>query len=48
MQTTLNIDRLAQALSEILSDKHGLSVSVEAIPRDTGKERQEGDSEAIA
>ena len=33
MANTLNVDRLTQVLSEILSEKHGLEITVTAVPR---------------
>lgn len=32
MQNKPNIDRITRVLSEILSDKHGVKVTIEAVP----------------
>lgn len=40
MGDRLNIDKLMEALSEILSEKHGCKVTITAIPKDTKKEEE--------
>lgn len=47
MSSRLNVDLLTKTLSEILSDKHGLAVSVKAVPKDKAGEAEKG-TEAIA
>lgn len=47
MTNRLNVDRLAQVLAEILSDKHGLTVTVEAVHRSEAPKRR-GGAEATA
>ena len=47
MQNRPSIDRITRALSEILSDKHGLSVLIEAVPINedrSPRDREEGAS----
>lgn len=34
MENRINIDRLMEALSEILSEKHGCKVTITAIPKE--------------
>lgn len=48
MSSRLNVDLLTKTLSEILSDKHGLSVSIKALPKDKTEEDREKGAEAIA
>ena len=41
MSNKLNVDRMMQALSEILSEKHGCKVTITAIPKEQEKELSE-------
>ena len=40
MENKLNIDRLMQVLSEILSEKYGCKVTITAIPKETNKDEE--------
>ena len=40
MENRLNIDRLAQVLSEILSEKHGADVKITFVPKEQAKDEQ--------
>lgn len=37
MSNRLNVDRLMQALSEILTDKHGVEIRFKATPKEDAK-----------
>ena len=41
MSSRLNIDRMMDALSVILSDKYGCKVTIKAIPKETAAEQAE-------
>lgn len=38
MANQLNVERLMQTLSEILSEKHGCKVTITAVPKEKPKE----------
>ena len=41
MQNGLNIDRLMEALSSILSDKHGCKITLRAIPEESAHQNKQ-------
>lgn len=41
MNSTLNIDRMMDTLSVILSNKYGCKVTLKSIPKDTAAEQAE-------
>lgn len=49
-QTTdkLNVDKLMQVLSEILSKKYGCKITMRAIPKDSLKEQPQEESQPKA
>lgn len=41
MQNGINIDRLMEALSSILSDKHGYKITLRAIPKESAHQNKQ-------